>query len=59
MTEYHKMPEKTLETCCNLWFHTGDYAKKNEDLYFYFMFVKKMSYAVEAKKSLPLRWKRS
>jgi crotonobetaine/carnitine-CoA ligase len=41
MTEYYKMPNETLETCRNLWFHTGDYAKKDEDGYFYFVDRKK------------------
>ncbi len=41
MTEYYKMPEKTLEIYGNLWFHTGDYAKKDEDGYFYFVDRKK------------------
>ena len=41
MTEYYKMPDKTLETYRNLWFHTGDYAKKDEDGYFYFVDRKK------------------
>jgi crotonobetaine/carnitine-CoA ligase len=41
MTEYYQMPDKTLETYRNLWFHTGDYAKKDEDGYFYFVDRKK------------------
>ncbi len=41
MTEYYKMPDKTLESFRNLWFHTGDYAKKDEDGYFYFVDRKK------------------
>jgi crotonobetaine/carnitine-CoA ligase len=41
MTEYYKMPDKTLETYRNLWFHTGDYARKDEDGYFYFVDRKK------------------
>jgi crotonobetaine/carnitine-CoA ligase len=41
MTEYYKMPDKTLEIYRNLWFHTGDYAKKDEDGYFYFVDRKK------------------
>ena len=41
MSEYYNMPEKTLEACRNLWFHTGDLAKKDEDGYFYFMDRKK------------------
>jgi crotonobetaine/carnitine-CoA ligase len=41
MTEYYKMPDKTLEIYGNLWFHTGDYAKKDEGGYFYFVDRKK------------------
>jgi crotonobetaine/carnitine-CoA ligase len=41
MSEYYKMPEKTLESYRNLWFHTGDYAKKDEEGYFYFVDRKK------------------
>lgn len=41
MSEYYKMPEKTLEANRNLWFHTGDLAKKDEDGYFYFVDRKK------------------
>jgi crotonobetaine/carnitine-CoA ligase len=41
MTGYYNMPDKTLETFRNLWFHTGDYAKKDEDEFFYFVDRKK------------------
>jgi crotonobetaine/carnitine-CoA ligase len=41
MTDYYRMPDKTLETYRNLWFHTGDYAKRDEDGYFYFVDRKK------------------
>jgi crotonobetaine/carnitine-CoA ligase len=41
MSGYYNMPEKTLETYRNLWFHTGDYAKKDEEGYFYFVDRKK------------------
>jgi crotonobetaine/carnitine-CoA ligase len=41
MLEYYNMPEKTLEACSNLWFHTGDLAKKDADGYFYFVDRKK------------------
>ena len=41
MTEYYNMPDKTLETYRNLWFHSGDYAKKDEDGFFYFVDRKK------------------
>lgn len=41
MSEYYKMPEKTLESYRNLWFHTGDWARKDEEGYFYFVDRKK------------------
>jgi len=41
LLEYHKMPEKTLEAWGNLWFHTGDYAKRDEEGYYYFVDRKK------------------
>ena len=41
MTEYYNMPEKTLEAYRNLWFHTGDYAKKGEEEFYYFVDRKK------------------
>jgi len=41
MTEYYKMPDKTLEAFRNLWFHTGDYARKDEEEFFYFVDRKK------------------
>ena len=41
MSEYYKMPEKTLRGLQNLWFHTGDLAKKDSDGYFYFVDRKK------------------
>jgi crotonobetaine/carnitine-CoA ligase len=41
MLEYYNMPEKTLEAYSNLWFHTGDLAKKDGDGYFYFVDRKK------------------
>jgi crotonobetaine/carnitine-CoA ligase len=41
MTEYYKMPDKTLEAYRNLWFHSGDYAKKDADGFFYFVDRKK------------------
>ncbi len=43
MSEYYNMPEKTLEAFRNLWFHTGDLARKDEDGYFYFVDRKKDS----------------
>ena len=41
MLEYYNMPEETLEAFRNLWFHTGDLAKKDADGYFYFVDRKK------------------
>ena len=41
MLEYYNMPDKTLETYRNLWFHTGDLGRKDEDGYFYFVDRKK------------------
>jgi crotonobetaine/carnitine-CoA ligase len=41
MLEYYNMPEKTLESFRNLWFHTGDLAKRDTDGYFYFVDRKK------------------
>jgi crotonobetaine/carnitine-CoA ligase len=41
MSEYYGMPEKTLESFRNLWFHTGDYARQDEEGYFYFVDRKK------------------
>jgi crotonobetaine/carnitine-CoA ligase len=37
MQGYHKMDDKTVEAWRNLWFHTGDAAKRDEQGYFYFM----------------------
>ena len=34
---YYGMPEKTVEAWRNLWFHTGDALKKDEDGWFYFV----------------------
>jgi carnitine-CoA ligase len=39
--EYYKMPEKTVEAWRDLWFHTGDYARCDEDGFFYFVDRKK------------------
>lgn len=39
--EYYKMPEKTVEACADLWFHTGDYLYYDEDGYFHFVDRKK------------------
>ncbi len=41
MLEYYNMPDKTAESFRNLWFHTGDLAKKDEDGNFYFVDRKK------------------
>lgn len=36
VTEYYRMPEKTASDFRNLWFHTGDACKMDEEGYFYF-----------------------
>jgi len=41
MLGYYNMPDKTAESYRNLWFHTGDLAKKDGDGYFYFVDRKK------------------
>jgi len=41
MLEYYNMADKTLETFRNLWFHTGDLGKRDEDGYMYFVDRKK------------------
>ncbi len=43
MLEYYNMPDKTLETYRNLWFHSGDLATRDEDGYLYFVDRKKDS----------------
>jgi crotonobetaine/carnitine-CoA ligase len=34
---YYNMPDKTVETWRNLWFHTGDALKRDENGWFYFV----------------------
>jgi crotonobetaine/carnitine-CoA ligase len=34
---YYNMPDKTVEAWRNLWFHTGDALRKDEDGWFYFI----------------------
>jgi crotonobetaine/carnitine-CoA ligase len=41
MNGYYKMPDKTLEACRNLWFHTGDYGMRDEEGFYYFIDRKK------------------
>ncbi|UCG63718.1 MAG: AMP-binding protein [Deltaproteobacteria bacterium] len=41
MTEYINNPQATLGVFRNLWFHTGDLARKDEDGFFYFVDRKK------------------
>jgi crotonobetaine/carnitine-CoA ligase len=41
MTEYFNNPQGTAEAYRNLWFHTGDLARKDEDGYFHFVDRKK------------------
>jgi crotonobetaine/carnitine-CoA ligase len=40
---YYRMPEETLKDFGNLWFHTGDLGKVDEEGYFYFCGRKKES----------------
>ena len=37
MQGYYKMEDKTVEAWRNLWFHTGDAARRDENGYFYFV----------------------
>ncbi|GAB3033960.1 AMP-binding protein [Bowmanella dokdonensis] len=37
MSGYFQMPQKTVEAWRNLWFHTGDAGRMDEDGYFYFV----------------------
>jgi carnitine-CoA ligase len=39
--EYYRMPEKTVEAWGDLWFHTGDYLKRDENGYYHFVDRKK------------------
>jgi crotonobetaine/carnitine-CoA ligase len=41
LLEYYNMPEKTIESWKDLWFHTGDYLYYDEDGYFHFVDRKK------------------
>jgi len=41
MMEYINMPDKTTEAFRNLWFHTGDLVRKDEEGFFYFVDRKK------------------
>jgi crotonobetaine/carnitine-CoA ligase len=41
MDGYYNNPEATVSAFRNLWFHTGDYAYRDEDGYFYFVDRKK------------------
>jgi len=41
MTEYYRKPEKTLEVLRNLWFHTGDLFRRDQDGYYYLVDRKK------------------
>ncbi|WP_137389904.1 AMP-binding protein [Rhodoligotrophos defluvii] len=37
MADYHNRPEDTVAAWRNLWFHTGDVMRQDEDGYFYFL----------------------
>lgn len=41
MSGYYKNPQATVEAWENLWFHTGDLARRDEEGYFYFVDRKK------------------
>jgi crotonobetaine/carnitine-CoA ligase len=41
LNEYYKKPEATLEAFSNLWFHTGDLVRQDEEGYFYYVQRKK------------------
>ncbi|MCK4784071.1 MAG: AMP-binding protein, partial [Desulfobacteraceae bacterium] len=41
LLEYYKMPEKTVETWSDLWFHTGDYMREDNEGFFHFVDRKK------------------
>jgi crotonobetaine/carnitine-CoA ligase len=41
LLEYYNMPDKTVEAWRNLWFHSGDYFRYDEDGYYYFVDRKK------------------
>ena len=36
-SEYHGMPERTVEAWRNLWFHTGDAGRRDADGFYYFV----------------------
>ncbi|MDX6603487.1 MAG: carnitine-CoA ligase [Solirubrobacterales bacterium] len=37
LSDYYGMPDRTGEACRNLWFHTGDGLKRDDDGWFYFV----------------------
>jgi crotonobetaine/carnitine-CoA ligase len=41
ISSYYEMPEETLESFRNLWFHTGDNGRVDEDGFFYYIDRKK------------------
>lgn len=41
LLEYYRMPDETVKSWQDLWFHTGDYLRYDEDGYFYFVDRKK------------------
>jgi len=41
LLEYYQMPEKTVEACRDMWFHTGDYLYYDKEGFFHFVDRKK------------------
>ena len=41
LLEYYRMPEKTVEACRDMWFHTGDYLYYDGEGFFHFVDRKK------------------
>lgn len=41
LSEYFRMPERTVEAWRDLWFHTGDYLRRDQDGFFWFVDRKK------------------
>jgi carnitine-CoA ligase len=41
LSEYFRMPERTVEAWRDLWFHTGDYLRRDQDGFYWFVDRKK------------------